>query len=402
MSRLLAELGCETEGTHGTITLRADGHDADARPLRHRPHDAGQHLRAGAAARQAQVRPGSRCPAAARSARPVDLHLRGLRPSVRGSSCRRRHRRDGRPPAGHDHLPRRPVRLDGARHGERDDAPPRSPRARPSSSPPPASRRSSISPTCSTRWAPGSPGPARRASSIEGVEQLGGADHRVMPDRIVAGTYAIAAAITNGEVIIDDFPLRRPAGRRRPARRRSACTSSGPTPARIRGAARSPVTRPPADAGHDHDAAVSGLPDRPPGPDDGPAVPGRRQQHHHREDLPRALHARGGADAHGCPALPRRGRRSSSRACRSSSGAGDGQRPARLGRAWCSRAWSPTARPSCSRVYHLDRGYTRMEETLNALGAQIERFNPDPPEPAAAPAPRWRSTRCRRRGRDWG
>jgi UDP-N-acetylglucosamine 1-carboxyvinyltransferase len=30
-----------------------------------------------------------------------------------------------------------------------------------------------------------------------------------------------------------------------------------------------------------------------------------------------------------------------------------------------------------SRVYHLDRGYSRMEETLRALGARIERFNPD-------------------------
>jgi len=42
---------------------------------------------------------------------------------------------------------------------------------------------------------------------VEGVESLGGATHRVMPDRIVAGTYAIAAAITNGDVILDDFPF---------------------------------------------------------------------------------------------------------------------------------------------------------------------------------------------------
>ncbi|MSR29001.1 MAG: UDP-N-acetylglucosamine 1-carboxyvinyltransferase [Phycisphaerales bacterium] len=42
---------------------------------------------------------------------------------------------------------------------------------------------------------------------IEGVEDLHGTSHRVMPDRIVAATYAIAAAITNGEIVIDDFPL---------------------------------------------------------------------------------------------------------------------------------------------------------------------------------------------------
>jgi UDP-N-acetylglucosamine 1-carboxyvinyltransferase len=41
---------------------------------------------------------------------------------------------------------------------------------------------------------------------IDGVEALGGCEHRVMPDRIVAGTYAIAAAMTNGDVILDDFP----------------------------------------------------------------------------------------------------------------------------------------------------------------------------------------------------
>lgn len=41
---------------------------------------------------------------------------------------------------------------------------------------------------------------------VDGVKQLGGAEHAVIPDRIVAGTYAIASAITNGDLIIDDFP----------------------------------------------------------------------------------------------------------------------------------------------------------------------------------------------------
>ena len=35
---------------------------------------------------------------------------------------------------------------------------------------------------------------------IQGVERLGGATHRVVPDRIEAGTYAMAAAITDGEL----------------------------------------------------------------------------------------------------------------------------------------------------------------------------------------------------------
>lgn len=42
--------------------------------------------------------------------------------------------------------------------------------------------------------------------TIEGVKRLHGADHTVMPDRIEAGTYIIAAAITNGDVIVENCP----------------------------------------------------------------------------------------------------------------------------------------------------------------------------------------------------
>lgn len=41
---------------------------------------------------------------------------------------------------------------------------------------------------------------------IEGVEKLVGCDYRVMPDRIEAGTYMCAAAITDGELLIEDCP----------------------------------------------------------------------------------------------------------------------------------------------------------------------------------------------------
>jgi len=38
---------------------------------------------------------------------------------------------------------------------------------------------------------------------IRGVEALHGAEHTVIPDRIEAGTYAVAAAITGGELVLD-------------------------------------------------------------------------------------------------------------------------------------------------------------------------------------------------------
>ena len=41
---------------------------------------------------------------------------------------------------------------------------------------------------------------------IDGVDTLGSADHTVIPDRIVAGTYAVAAAVTNGDVTLEEFP----------------------------------------------------------------------------------------------------------------------------------------------------------------------------------------------------
>jgi len=43
-------------------------------------------------------------------------------------------------------------------------------------------------------------GAGRSEIRIEGVEKLGGAEHTIIPDRIETGTFAIAAAITGGEL----------------------------------------------------------------------------------------------------------------------------------------------------------------------------------------------------------
>ena len=40
--------------------------------------------------------------------------------------------------------------------------------------------------------------------TIHGVPSLGGAEHRIVPDRIEAGTFAVAAAITGGDVRLED------------------------------------------------------------------------------------------------------------------------------------------------------------------------------------------------------
>ena len=43
---------------------------------------------------------------------------------------------------------------------------------------------------------------------IDGVPELHGAEFRIMPDRIEAGTFAIAAAMTGGDVLIEEAPVR--------------------------------------------------------------------------------------------------------------------------------------------------------------------------------------------------
>ncbi len=42
---------------------------------------------------------------------------------------------------------------------------------------------------------------------IRGVEKLRGCEYKIMPDRIEAGTYMAAAAITDGELLLEDCPL---------------------------------------------------------------------------------------------------------------------------------------------------------------------------------------------------
>src|SRR5258705_13838485 len=42
---------------------------------------------------------------------------------------------------------------------------------------------------------------------IQGVKRLGGADHTIISDRIEAGTFLIAGAITGGDLSVTDCPV---------------------------------------------------------------------------------------------------------------------------------------------------------------------------------------------------
>jgi UDP-N-acetylglucosamine 1-carboxyvinyltransferase len=42
---------------------------------------------------------------------------------------------------------------------------------------------------------------------VEGVDELGGAEHTIIPDRVETGTYMVAAAVTGGDVVLKNTKL---------------------------------------------------------------------------------------------------------------------------------------------------------------------------------------------------
>ena len=122
--------------------------------------------------------------------------------------------------------------------------------------------------------------------TIDGVDSLSGARHRVIPDRIETGTYAMAVAMTGGDVRAGRR-ARRPAAAARStsSARAGAEITDDRTGIRVR---RNGGGIQPVDV---VDRALPGLPDRPAGAVHGPDDDGQRQVAHHRDDLREPLHA---------------------------------------------------------------------------------------------------------------
>lgn len=206
MCRLLDELGCQTTRTHGTITL-----DAKDRSATHARYDIVKTMRASICvlgpmlARRGRARvamPGG----CAFGARPVDLHLRGL------EALGARIELDGGDiVATADRLrgstiflggPFGPTVLGTANVMSAATLAEGTTIIESAACEPEVVDLAQLLNAMGARiTGAGSP-----RITVEGVEQLGGADHAIVPDRIVAATYAMAAAITNGEIVIDDFP----------------------------------------------------------------------------------------------------------------------------------------------------------------------------------------------------
>jgi UDP-N-acetylglucosamine 1-carboxyvinyltransferase len=202
--------------------------------------------------------------------------------------------------------------------------------------------------------------------AIEGVETLHGAAHAVLPDRIEAGTYAVAGAVTRGDVTVRGC---------RPGHLEAlvgnlngtgARVDSGPDWLRVRASGRltaqdvttAPYPGFPTDLQAQWMALAAGM--------EGVSTITEtifENRFQHAAEL-RRMGAR----------IRLEGRRAVVDGPASLTGARVMASDLRASAALVLAGLAAAGETVIERVYHLDRGYERMEEKLNGLGASVERM----------------------------
>jgi UDP-N-acetylglucosamine 1-carboxyvinyltransferase len=200
---------------------------------------------------------------------------------------------------------------------------------------------------------------------VEGVESLHGADHAILPDRIEAGTYAVAAAATRGDVLVR---------RCRPEHLKALVTRLAATGASVEteGDALRVIARGSLAA---HDVATSPYPGFPTDLQaqwmalattlDGVSTVTEtvfENRFHHVAELVR-MGAR----------IRQEGRWAIVEGPSRLSGTNVMASDLRASAALVIAGLAAEGETVVHRVYHLDRGYAGMEEKLAALGAQVRR-----------------------------
>jgi UDP-N-acetylglucosamine 1-carboxyvinyltransferase len=200
---------------------------------------------------------------------------------------------------------------------------------------------------------------------IEGVAELGGAVHRVVPDRIEAGTLLVAGAITRGDVRVTDMVPDHLAAVLATLDECGIGVETGPTWARVRAPERPRPT----------DITTSPFPGFPTdmqaqlmtllGLADGQSRVTEtifENRFMHAAEL-----ARMGAQ------ISTDGPVAVIRGVEAYQGAPVMASDLRASAALVLAGLAARGRTEVSRIYHLDRGYERLEAKLTALGARIER-----------------------------
>jgi UDP-N-acetylglucosamine 1-carboxyvinyltransferase len=201
---------------------------------------------------------------------------------------------------------------------------------------------------------------------IEGVRELGGAVHRIVPDRIEAGTLLVAGAITQGDVRVTDMVPAHVASVLTKLEESGVAVEVGPTWVRARAQGRPRptdiVTSPFPGFPTDMQAQLMTLL----GLADGQSKLTEtifENRYMHVAELARmgaqistegsVAIIRGVAAYQGAPVMASDLRASAALVLAGVAGRG---------------------RTEISRIYHLDRGYERLETKLGMLGARIERL----------------------------
>lgn len=202
---------------------------------------------------------------------------------------------------------------------------------------------------------------------IEGVESLHAARHTVVPDRIEAGTYALAAALTRGDVRVTGCRPEHLLALRTLLSEAGVSVEASADRIRVRAAgrlaARDVTTAPhpgfPTDLQAQWMALATSL--------DGESAVTETVFENRFQHVPELV--RMGAR------IRMEGRTATVSGPTPLSGASVMASDLRASAALVLAGVAAQGETVVDRVYHLDRGYARMEEKLNALGARIERVS---------------------------
>ncbi len=202
---------------------------------------------------------------------------------------------------------------------------------------------------------------------VRGAERLRGAEHAVIPDRIEAGTFAIAGAITGGEIEISGCRAEHLKSVLAKLRETNVvAVEEAPDRVRVRGAKRlisaSVTTEEYPGFATDMQAQFMALMTQARGTSIITETIFENRFLHASEML------RMGAD------IAIEGRRAIVRGPTPLQGTGIIASDLRASASLVLAGLVASGETIVDRVYHLDRGYERIEEKLNALGARVERI----------------------------
>ena len=200
---------------------------------------------------------------------------------------------------------------------------------------------------------------------VQGVSSLSGTSYRVMPDRIEAGTFLVAAAITGGEVFVEDCPAEELTATMTKLAEMGVVLQKKDTGVLVKRNGHltgvDVTTQPHPGFPTDMQAQIMGLMTLASGSSSVEETI-FENRFMHVPELNRM-----GAD------IKLSGGKAMVRGVKRLTGAPVMASDLRASASLVLAGLAATGKTEVQRIYHLDRGYERIEERLNAVGARIRR-----------------------------